>query len=323
MAQNPAAGLEYGESLRLHYPNEWWATQDAYGAWDQADGSDRVGRLIACRSYAWFARHKLSGQVKVISSACKLRWCPLCAQARANFLSRSVRSWYYTARNAKLLTLTLRHSDQLLEDQIDELYAGFRKLRRSAYIKSRTNGGIWFFQIKWSPKTNAWHPHIHALLDGGFIPQAEIRQRWAKYTGGSDIVDIRACYSPGSAANHVARYATRPGTLNKVPQENRLELLQALHGRRIVGAWGTAKSVPLAPPKCIDKDEWMFIGSWHDVQTQQETSKDARAILFAWQTGYSIGAHVTMSQDHPYEVDRPFMKDAQGNEYYNQSIFDP
>ncbi|GAI83629.1 unnamed protein product, partial [marine sediment metagenome] len=131
-------------------------------------------------------------------------------------------------------------------------------------MASRIRGGIWFFQIKWSKKTDGWHPHIHALLDSDFIPQAQIRARWYKLTQGSDIVDIRACWSPESAANHVARYATRPGTLSSVPPPHRLSLLQTLHGRRIVGAWGTALKVPLAPPKATDKDEWRFLGSWRE-----------------------------------------------------------
>ncbi|GAI69077.1 unnamed protein product, partial [marine sediment metagenome] len=206
--------LSYGEELRLKYPNEWDATADAYSAWDSDDGGSRLDRLEECRAYAWFAIHETTGIVRVLSSACHLRWCPLCAEARARFLAHSVRAWYKSARAPKLLTLTLRHSDTPLQSQIDFLYECFRKLRRSKYISSRVRGGIWFFQIKWSKKTAAWHPHIHALIDADFIPQAQIKARWAKFTKGSDVVDIRACWSPDSAANHVGRYATRPGTLS-------------------------------------------------------------------------------------------------------------
>ncbi|GAI91254.1 unnamed protein product, partial [marine sediment metagenome] len=149
--------LSYGEELRLKYPNEWDATADAYSAWDSDDGGSRLDRLEECRTYAWFAIHETTGIVRVLSSACHLRWCPLCAEARARFLAHSVRAWYKSARAPKLLTLTLRHSDIPLQSQIDFLYECFRKLRRSKYISSRIRGGIWFFQIKWMKKTDGWH----------------------------------------------------------------------------------------------------------------------------------------------------------------------
>lgn len=314
--------LSYGEELRLKYPSEWDATRDAYALWDLDDGGTRLDRLEECRTYAWFAIHKTIGSIRVLSSACHLRWCPLCAEARAAFLAMSVRAWYKSARAPKLLTLTMRHSDIDLQSQLDELYQAFRKLRRSTYMASRTRGGIWFFQIKWSKKSESWHPHIHALLDSEFIPQAQIRQRWAKLTKGSDIVDIRACWSPDSAANHVARYATRPGTLNSVPPSHRLSLLRTLHGRRIVGAWGTAQKVPLCPPKATDKDEWRFLGSWREVHEKKRTSLAARQILFAWHTGFVLPLDINLQLELPFEPDQPWMRDCDENLYYQCSMFD-
>lgn len=319
----PPPGLSYGEGLRLKYPNEWDATRDAYALWDLDDGGTRLDRLEECRTYAWFAIHETSGLVRVLSSACHLRWCPLCAEARAAFLSHSVRAWYKATQAPKLLTLTLRHSDIPLHSQIDLLYQSFRKLRRSKYIASRVRGGIWFFQIKWSKDTDAWHPHIHALIDANFIPQAEIKARWAKYTKGSDIVDIRACWSPDSAANHVGRYATRPGTLSSVPPAQRLELLETLHGRRIVGAWGTAKSVPLAPPKSEDKDVWRYLGTWRQVRDNVTTSMAAKQIYFAWCTGFAAPLDISLQLDLPFKPDKPWLLDPTGNEYYSHSMFDP
>lgn len=313
----------YGEELRSHYPNEWPATADAYSAWDSEDYSNRLARLEDCRSQAWFSINIHDHTVRVISSACHLRWCPICAQARANFLARSVRNWYYTAKQPKLLTLTLRHSDELLEHQLNQLYNAFRNLRRCKYMTSRIRGGIWFFQITWSKKTDQWHPHIHALLDAQYIPQSEIRARWLHYTQSSSVVDIRGCWSPESAANHVARYATRPGTLSSVPPAERLELLQTMHGRRIVGAWGTARKVPLAPPKSVDQDCWRTLGSWEEVRRQSAYNDSAKAIILAWKLGITVPGDIQIEHE-TYTVPTPdFMKDAQGNDYYSQSFFSP
>ncbi|GAI76758.1 unnamed protein product, partial [marine sediment metagenome] len=261
----PPPRRTYGEELRSHYPNEWPATADAYSAWDSDDGGSRLDRLEECRSLAWFAIHLTDHTVTVLSSACHLRWCPCCAQARANYLSHSVADWYSTCKSAKLLTLTLRHTDEPLEDQLDHLYEAFGKLLRCKYMRARVRGWIWFFQVKWIHETDGWHPHIHALLDADYIPKVEISTRWAKYTQGSYIVNIKACWSAESAANHVSRYATRPGTLSSVPPDRRLQLMQALHGRRIVGACRSAKSVSLSPPKATDKDQWRTLGSYEQV----------------------------------------------------------
>lgn len=313
----------YGQELRSHYPNEWPATADTYCAWDSIDYSDRLSRLESCRSDAWFAINIHDHTVRVISNSCHLRWCPLCAQARANFLARSVRSWYYTAKQPKLLTLTLRHSNSPLKQQIDFLYECFSKLRRCKYMSSRIRGGIWFFQIKWINETGSFHPHIHALIDSNYIPQHEIRDRWSKYTSGSYIVDIRGCWSPESAANHVSRYATRPGTLSSVPPSDRLELVQTLHGRRIVGAWGTARKVPLAPPKAVDKDSWTSLGSFEEVRRQSAYNDSAKAIILAWKLGLTVPGDIQI-EHQTYDIPTPdFMKDAQGNEYYSQSIYPP
>lgn len=318
-----ATSLTYGQELRQHYPNEWPATADAYCAWDSEDFSDRLARLEACRSDAWFMLHKIDHTVRVMSSACHLRWCPLCAQARANYLSHSIREWYHTCKAPKLLTLTLRHSDDALEHQLNRLYNAFRNLRRCKYMSNRIRGGIWFFQIKWSKDTSQWHPHIHALIDSTYIPQCEIRTRWAKYTSGSTVVDIRGCWSPDSAANHVARYATRPGTLSSVPPCERLELLKTLHGRRIVGAWGTARAVPLAPPKADDKDQWSYLGSWQQVAFQSAYNLNAKAIILAWKTGLTVPGDIQIDPTHPYDLERPWLKDTAGNEYYSHSMYDP
>lgn len=315
--------LSYGEELRLKYPNEWPATAEAYKAWDAMDPADRFFHLDNCRSFAWFAVHKDSGQVKVISSSCHLRWCPLCAESRALFLMYSVSQWYNTASSPKLLTLTLRHSDIPLRDQIAQLYKAFRRLRQHAYMRKRTRGGIWFFQIKWIKKTQSWHPHIHALIDSDFIPHAEIRQRWAKLTQGSHVVDIRLCWSADAAATHVARYATRPGTLSKVPYLERLELLVAMDHLRIVGKWGNANNVPLVPPKNLDSDNWLHAGKWSDIQKKSLTCHAAKAIIFAWKTGYTVDPAIIKDLCDQTVVEKPWLRDAQGNEYYYSSMFDP
>ncbi|GAI61127.1 unnamed protein product [marine sediment metagenome] len=317
----PPPQRTYGEELRSHFPKEWPATADAYSAWDSDDGGSRLVRLEQCRSFAWFMQHTELHTVKVMSSACHLRWCPLDAQALANYRSHSVADWYSTCKSAKLLTLTQCHSDEPLEDQRNRLYKSFAKLMRCKYMRSRIRGYIWFFQYTLNKQTKQFHFHIHALLDADFIPKAEISTRWAKYNQGSYIVNIKGCWSAASAANHVGRYATRPGTLSSIPLDRRLELVKSMHGRRIVGACRSAKSVSLSPPKATDKDMWRYLGSYEQVQRQRAYNDSAKAIVLAWKLGITVPADIHLEDEHSYEVDQPFLKDAQGNDYYSQSMF--
>jgi len=190
-------------------------------------------------------------------------------------------------------------------------------------MRKRIRGGIWFFQLKWIKKTESWHPHIHALIDSEFILHEQIRQRWLKLTKGSDIVDIRLCWSSDAAANHVARYATRPGTLSKVPYLERLELLVVMDGRRIVGKWGNASHVHLVPPKELDHAMWTNAGSWRDIHNKSLTFKAAKAIILAWKMNICVNPDIVKQLFEQTVVTKPWLNDAQGNEYYSQSIFDP
>lgn len=312
-----------GERARASFPNELAAAESAYDAFDVVHSGDHYYRLLDCRTAWFFSWNKVTDATITIANACGLRWCPQCAQARANWLSHQVRTWYKTARKPKLLTLTLRHSDTPLKEQVTFLYRCFRRLRLAKFMSSRIRGGIWFLQVKWILKTDGWHPHIHALLDAEFIPQPEIKARWAKLTKDSDIVDIRPCYSPDSAAHHVARYATKPGTLSSVPPERRLELLEAVHARKIVGTWGTATTISLSPPKAKDKDDWIRIGSWKHVHYLAQTSAAARAVILSAATGLTVPGHVVRQLFPQTEIEHPELKDRHGCEYLKSSIWDP
>jgi len=313
----------YAEYLREAYPNEWPATYAAYEEWDAAHDTHRSSDLRNCRSFAWFKRSKITGKVRVHGSACHLRWCPLCAEAHAAFLGESVREWYNHALHPKLLTLTLKSADLPLADEINRLYINFNRLRNQAWFSSRIAGGIWFFQVTSNETTYQWHPHLHVLLDGEFLPHSELQARWLKLTGDSDIVDIRGCWSPQSASNHVARYATRPGALASVPDLLTQELLAALEGRRICGSWGSARSVRLHRPAAPDGGDWETLGSWQEVTQAVHTCPEARAIYLAWKCDIALGPGITMIRPEPelFELAPPELSAA--DKYYNVSLYDP
>lgn len=313
----------YGELLRENWPNEWPATLDAYQQWDDRHGTSHAFDLKHCRSFATFNRNINTGQVRVFGSSCRLRWCPLCGQSHSMFLAEQVKRWYSRSKKQKLLTLTLRSSDSPLGTQINRLFTAFRNLRNQRWFASKIVGGIWFFQVTYNTKTDQWHPHLHALLAGNFLPYQELQARWLHVTGDSDVIDIRRCWSPDSAAAHVARYATRPGTLASVPSQNKLDLMEALKGRRICGSWGSARVVRLHRERSDDRDQWVSLGTWEAVTSAVHFSDAARAIALAWRDQLCLAEGISMVET--IELTAESFEDGLRDidKYYNTTLYDP
>lgn len=248
----------------------------------------RADRLRSCRQNAWFTRHNVTGEVRVAASACSLRWCPVCGNARRNYMTHSIADWLAEADHPKMITLTLKHTRAPLDHQITHLYNFFRNLRRRRDFKTAVHGGIWFFQIKKSKTDGLWHPHIHALVTGLYLARRRLSRMWCEVTYGSVVSEIRAVCNPKSAANDAARYATSPGNLIDVPPDDAIALVEALHRRRICGTWGSGRGISLRPKMTDPKGTWQPIGSWSVVFSLYDSNADARAIVLSWKTGVTL-----------------------------------
>lgn len=278
----------YGDFLRRSCWPQYAAALRIYSILDGGPENGRARRLRDCRQNAWFARNIDTGEVRVAASACSLRWCPVCGNCRRNYLTRSVGEWIADADHPKLLTLTLKHTSAPLDHQIKNLYAFFRTLRRRRDFKAAVTGGIWFFQIKKSKDDGLWHPHLHAIVTGLYLPRRRLSRMWMQVTYGSFVTDIRPVHEPQKVANDVARYATSPGSLVDLPPDDAIEMVEALHGRRICGTWGTARGIKMRPKLEETKGKWKSLGSWSVVMSLYESDRDAQAIVLSWKTGVEL-----------------------------------
>jgi len=272
----------YQDLLKREHAAEFQAAEFLYGAIDEREKPDKLSRLQSCRTNAWFIRHNVSGEVRIASNSCKLRWCPLCAQARQNYIASEVSQWFRKVDYPKLLTLTLRHTSSPLADQVNFLYHSFQKLRKRKFVSKRLRGGVWFFQVKKSKDGSAWHPHIHVLIDSDFIAQKKLCQAWAEITKGSTIIDIRAVMDTDKAVQHNARYCATPATLVDLLPWERMELYETFAKRRLVGCFGTAKAISLRPTKPPDSESWISVGGWSLVVGLAGSDSRADNILEAW-----------------------------------------
>jgi len=277
-------------------PAEYGMTFAAYADIDRMDGTKKTELLDSCRRRAWFVRHRETGLVRVVSNACRLRWCPLCSRAHQNLIEHNVKDWLKETKSPKFLTLTLKHTSAPLAHQVDNLYRFFLRFRRLKEIKNSLHGGIWFFQIKRSESDFLWHPHLHCILDSIFIPHSLLSKLWLRTTLSSSIVDIRSVKDPDDAAEYVARYCARPASLKHLGQFDAYELISSMHGRRLCGTWGTGKSVILTAKIDPDIKNWTKIGSWSLVINCLKDDKNAQKIFNAWQTNTPLAQDVDMKK---------------------------
>lgn len=284
----------YGDHLRHSCKQEVLYAAKIYNLLDDRSDKKRSWRLLHCRDHAWFYRHDETGEVRVGSNACSLRWCPVCARSRRNYIAHVVGEWIPETAYPKFLTLTLRHSTAPLDWQIKCLYKYFRELRRRLEFKRCVTGGIWFFQIKKSKADNLWHPHLHCIITGLYLSKHKLHKMWCQVTHGSFVADIRGIDDPQKAANDAARYAASPGSLLGLSLADGCELVGATYGQRICGTWGTGRAVSLSPVKSEDADKWHNVGSWYQVMSELDYNSNARAILHAWKHKEPLDQEITM-----------------------------
>lgn len=279
----------YQSILSKHCRLEWIASQELYEHFDKAECREHVTQLLACRTRAWFVRNKTDGSVRVAANSCRLRWCPLCARARSNYIRHEVAEWFQSADHPKFLTVTLKHSQDNLTLQINRIYDSFRKLRKIKFFRDSCTGGIWFFQICWNPDRNEWHPHIHAIVTGSYMPYRKLRSLWYFVTGDSEVLDIRVVRDAKKVGDYVARYAARPCQLANIPFEQGVEVMMSLASRRLAGSWGTAKGISFRPKKIPDPDNWEYLGGWSIINELSRYDENAKAILKAYYCNLALG----------------------------------
>lgn len=243
---------------------------EIYAAVDGSFGGKFSSRLQQCRKFAWFVQSSVTNKLRVMSSRCKLRWCPICRDVSRMIVTSAVTDWLKLQKYPKMITLTLQHNDDPLAVQIKHLYTSFQKLRRRAYFQRLVTGGVWFFQLKYNADSEQWHPHIHCLVAGKFLPHTRLKNLWFTITGDSHVVDIRPVKDLEGCSREVARYATSPADITAVTFERALEIYYATKHRRICGSWGSAKSLVLKPTPLENTGEWTKVADFYFINVKKE-----------------------------------------------------
>lgn len=244
-----------------------------------AQPTNRKSQFQYCGSCAYILRNVEDPDVyRIAGSCCHDRFCLPCAKERSHAISLNVLE-HLSKRRARFLTLTIKSTDEPLTDLLDKLYTGFQKLRQTKLWRASVTGGVAFLEINWSPERNRWHPHLHILIEGKYIPQPKLKALWYHITGDSYVVDIRLVLNADQAAKYITKYASKPFNNTFLTRPDRLdEAIVALKGRKLLLTFGTWRGVTLLHTP--SDGAWQNVGSLQTyIENAAAGDKHARSVL--------------------------------------------
>lgn len=245
---------------------EWWRPPNDPNAPDLSNfpsPSDRLRRFHECGARSVVLRNvEDPTRYKIACERCHDRFCLPCMQDRARLIVANLRA-QLAYEPTRFLTLTLKHTDDPLPDQINHLYTSFTNLRRRQFWQDMVTGGIAFLELKLSKNDLLWHPHLHVLLRGKYVPHKLVSDAWLQITGDSHIVDIRMVRSPDHLYAYLTRYVTKGWDTGIYRTPHALtEAIAALHGRKLLTCFGIFAHLKLLLPPTAE--------TWDNLGTLQE-----------------------------------------------------
>lgn len=216
----------------------------------------RIERYCNCGENAWVLRAKDDpNRYRIAADRCHDRWCEPCRQERQRTICQNV-ARTLTDRKIRQATFTLKSSPAPLSEQLDRIMGAFKNFRADKRIRRMMTGGVAFFEITLNLKTGLWHPHLHVLFAGGFLPYQLAREVWLQCTGDSYIVDVRPIQDARQAASYMAKYASKAVDAPVFNVPDKLdEAVTALAGRRLFNTFGNWTRLKLSRP-VADDVEW-------------------------------------------------------------------
>lgn len=224
----------------------------------------RVFAMLGCGTSAWIMQSAADPERFALrSECCHDRWCPACAKSRAMVMRANLEP-LLKGQAIRFVTLTLKHDEMPLQQKLDRLQDSFDKLRRMAVWTDAVQGGAAFVEVKHNDDTRRWHPHLHVLCVGRYLPQESLKAAWLAVTGDSHVVDVRLVRDENTVSRYVTKYLTKPGNNDLYRNEDALcEAIIALKGRRMVTTFGTWRGHALLKNK--DLNDWTPVMPWPEL----------------------------------------------------------
>lgn len=203
----------------------------------------RLARFDSCGAHGVVEHSKSRDAYRTTCWHCHDRLCQPCMAQRRRDILQIVRN-NTAKKTARFITLTLKHRDASLRDEMKRLKTAFGKLRRSKFWRTFSEGGIAVPESKIGDD-GRWHHHLHIVATGRYMDQAKLSEAWKQATGDSCIVDIQAAPQLESTVWYITKYVTKPVDATILEDEEKLvEFVAALRGQRtwnIFGDWTADK----------------------------------------------------------------------------------
>lgn len=208
-------------------------------------------RFQKCGENCWVQFSPSRDAYRTISNGCNMRLCPVCGhRLRLRIANKAAADiepidWH----DLKFLTLTLRSSSRPLADQLAAFRKFFRRLRQRTFWRASPRFGFGVFEVTFNKDRHQWHPHLHIVMESGWLDHAHIKSNWLSITRNSDIVDIRRPRKRPDVAHYLAKYLGKPPPLTELDNETErlLEFRTALDHARMLIRFGN-------PPKHTDEN---------------------------------------------------------------------
>lgn len=220
-----------------------------------------------CGAEASVEYNREENRYRLRASYCKNRWCEPCMRAKGNLMAQNLRDHIETIgeEHIRFITLTIRHTQLPLSQQIDNLLAWYKELRATPIWRNSQHGGASTMEIKWNPVRQEWHPHLHILTEGIWMHQGELSDEWYRITGGSHEVKIAKLKKGKDAAWYLCKYVSK--CVNDEVWEDPLrakEFVSSMKGRRMCATFGCWRGVKLQQ-KPEQEGTWTRVASLGEV----------------------------------------------------------
>lgn len=221
---------------------------------------NRAARMYECGDYLVTHVDEVTGELKTdTQQLCRDRLCPICEwrlslrrfaemMAVLNMLQPEIIENNY---HVSMLTLTVRNMPlEELRSAIEAFSKAWHDMSRREFFKGAVVGWSRSLEITYNNRTNTYHPHYHCILiwrpdeDSTEITAKVMKKAWKDaYNCDYDpIIDIRDVYSNDDdgrssiikSALEAFKYAVKPDSVDKVPQEHLAEFANAISGVRFV-----------------------------------------------------------------------------------------
>jgi len=234
----------------------------------------RIDRFLWCGQDAFVEVSATDPpEYRIASVRCRDRWCRVCGTERARHIAANLVD-HLAGRTVRFLTLTIKTDELTLAQAVNKLYRSFAKLRLTRLWKRRVVGGAATCEIKRTSNGSRWHPHLHILVEGKYIPQDDLRRAWFKITGDSYILHIMPVPDHTQAAGYLTKYLSKPVPAQIVRNVDWLqEAIVALNGRRMVTTFGSWRGLKLTDVP--DRGAWTRLCSFREL-TERAARGDPR-----------------------------------------------